>query len=153
MPNTLSPIASSFLLSNIDIDGLAESYRKKSFGYTEKHQDRFRPDVQYTYKPIWTSWTQFNKNFLLKVSVRSYINGNFGSNEYLWFNVIETPLGIKARSIYNKNMRFGLCSLRFADSQCKKILSHHYLIFSAEFQNISILKFLTSNSPELFSNF
>ena len=87
------------------------------------------------------------------LSVRSYINGNFGSNEYLWFNVIETSLGIKARSIYNKNLRFGLCSLRFADSQCKKILSHHYLISSAEFQNISILKFLTSNSPELFSNF
>jgi len=143
MQDTLN--SSSFLLSNIDIDSLAESYRKKSFGYTEKHQDKFQPEVQYTYKPIWSTWIQSKNKFFVRVSVRSYVNGKFDLNEYLWFNVVETSIGIKARSVYNKNLRFGLCSLRFADSQCIKILALKSSSPSGKFQNTSSYKFLTSN--------
>lgn len=135
MQDTLIPDSSSFLLSNIDIESLAESYRKKSYGYTEKHQDKFQPEVQYTYKPIWSTWIQSKNKFFVRVSVRSYVNGKFDLNEYLWFNVVETSIGIKARSVYNKNLRFGLCSLRFADSQYRKIITHKNLAASVNFQD------------------
>ena len=137
MQDTLTPNSSSFLLSNIDIDSLAESYRKKSYGYTEKHQDKFQPKVQYTYKPIWSTWIQSKNKFFVRVSVRSYVNGKFDLNEYLWFNVVETSIGIKAHSVYNKNLRFGLCSLRFADSQYVKIFANKNLSSSVDFRDSS----------------
>ena len=59
-----SPVS---VLSLIDIGKLADSYRRKSFGGTEKYQDKDNPNIYYSFKPAWQTWKKENSCFLSKL--------------------------------------------------------------------------------------
>lgn len=65
------------VLSLIDIQKIAESYRRKSFGGTEKHNDRKDPNISYSFRPFWQSWKRENSCFF------SELMSHFSFNEVL----------------------------------------------------------------------
>jgi hypothetical protein len=119
MPNSPASPAVS-VLSLIDIVELAESYRRKSFGGTEKHQNSMVFNIAYTFNPDWTSWNQHDDRFFLKVKVAFFIDNKFSGSRFLWFEVNATSLGIKARCCKQPKLRFGLCSRRFLQANYEK---------------------------------
>ncbi len=108
------------VLSLIDIGKLAESYRRKSFGGTEKYQDKKDPNISYSFKPAWQSWKKENSCFLIRVTVSVFFQNTFSETRFLWFHVYETPYGIKARCCENPLIRFGLASKNFLDREFAK---------------------------------
>lgn len=108
------------VLSLIDIGKLAESYRRKSFGGTEKHFDKKDPNLSYSFKPAWQSWKKENSCFLLRVTVSEFFQKTFRETKFLWFHVYETPYGIKAKCCENPSIRFGLASRNFLDREYAK---------------------------------
>jgi hypothetical protein len=122
----LSPAVS--VLSLIDIEELAESYRRKSFGGTEKYQNSMVFNIAYTFNPEWTSWNQNDDRFFLKVKVAVFINNKFSGSRFLWFEVNATSLGIKARCCKQPKLRFGLCSRRFLEANYEKYAKTNSLL-------------------------
>ena len=108
------------MLSLIDIVELAEAYRRKSFGGTEKHQNSMAFNIAYTFNPNWNSWNQHDDRFFLKVKVSVFIDNKFSGSRFLWFEVNATSLGIKARCCKQPKLRFGLCSRRFLEANYEK---------------------------------
>lgn len=105
------------VLSLIDIGKLAESYRRKSFGSTEKQRDPVDANISYLFKPAWQTWKRENSCFLLKVTVSIFLQRNFSGSRFLWFHVYETPYGIKAACCENPRIRFGLASSKFLTAE------------------------------------
>ena len=105
------------VLSLIDIQKIAESYRRKSFGGTEKHNDRKDPNISYSFRPFWQSWKRENSCFFLRVNVSFFFQRSFTETRFLWFHVYETPFGIKASCYENPNIRFSLASKRFLETE------------------------------------
>ncbi len=101
------------VLSLIDIGKLAESYRRKSLGGTEKQRDPIDANIYYSFKPAWQTWKKESSCFLLKVNVSVFLQRKFSGTRFLWFHVYETPYGIKAACCENPRIRFGLASSKF----------------------------------------
>jgi hypothetical protein len=116
------------VLSLIEIGKLAESYRRKSHGGTERHQDRKNPSVFYSYKPAWRTWKEEDSKFLIKVTVSIFLDMEFTETNFLWFNVLATTNGIKARSLEYPRLHFKLSSSRFLDAEYEKNSKNHLLM-------------------------
>ena len=104
------------VLSLIDIEKLAESYRRKSFGCSEKRQDTENKNIFYTFRPDWKSWNIKNSKVFLNVKVSIFVDQDFAGSRFLCFQVFETSLGIKARCCKQPKLRFGLSSKRFLEA-------------------------------------
>ena len=121
----LEPIS---ILSLINIGKLAESYRRKSFGGTEKRQDKKNLAMSYSFKPAWRTWKEENFCFLLKVTVSVFIDMKFTETRFMWFNILATPSGIKALCCENSDLRFGLSSKRFLDTVYENLSKTNLLL-------------------------
>jgi hypothetical protein len=116
------------VLSLISIGKLAESYRRKSFGGTEKRQDNKNQTMSYSFKPAWRTWKEENSCFLLKVTVSMFIDMKFAESRFLWFNILATPYGIKALCCENSDLRFGLASKKFLDTAYENLSKTNLLL-------------------------
>lgn len=116
------------VLSLINIGKLAESYRRKSLGGTEKQRDPTDENIYYSFKPAWQTWKRENSCFLLKVTVSVFLQRKFTGTRFLWFHVYVTPYGIKATCCENPKIRFGLASKKFLQKEFEEFSKTHVLL-------------------------